>query len=219
MAVLYFVVIAAVIAAAYHFGHQAKQNRRAALLAVATKAGLQFSNVDPFGLVNLPFDVFGKGDRRGVENVIYGARDGVNVWLFDYWYRVQSGRSSTYYRFTCAISEIPADCPHLTLHREGFLSHLADHLGSPDISFESDEFNRAFEVHCSDEKFAFALIDGRMMEWLMQAAREVHLETGGPLVVITMNQLMPEYWPSLLEWEQDFRGLVPNAVYAMYKPA
>lgn len=40
--------------------------------------------------------------------------------------------------------------------------------GLRDIEFESEEFNRAFTVKCDDRRFANALIDGRMMAWLLE---------------------------------------------------
>ncbi|MFN8036952.1 MAG: hypothetical protein U0V73_13535 [Acidimicrobiia bacterium] len=221
MVVVLILLAGAVFAGIWYFQYQAKQKRRAALLVLANQLGLQFSAEDPFGMVGFPFDLFRKGDGRGVENVVSGVHDGVNVRLFDYWYydETSDGKttSRTYHRFTCAISEIPADCPHLTLRREGFLSKLADHVGMADLTFESDDFNRMFEVRCSDQRFAFALIDGRMMEWLMQAARGSQLETGGPMVIVATDKLEPAQWPSLLDWERQFREHVPNAVYVMYK--
>jgi len=221
---LLIVLLFAAVAVGCYLSYQAKQQRRAALLAVAAKLGLQFSAEDMLGTVNLPFGLFGKGDGRGVENVMCGAVDGVDVRLFDYWYydetRDSKGVSSgSYKRFTCAISEIPADCPHLSVRREGVFSHLADHLGMADIAFESDDFNREFEVRCSDQKFAFSLVDGRMMEWLMQAATAAQFETGGPMVFVATGKLDPSGWPSLLAWQRQFREHVPEVVYSTYPRA
>ena len=38
------------------------------------------------------------------------------------------------------------------------------------IEFEFDEFNRRFRVKCNEQKFAFALFDGQMMQWLLDSA-------------------------------------------------
>lgn len=38
-------------------------------------------------------------------------------------------------------------------------------LGGPDT--ESERFNRAFEVRASDRRFASAMLDARMMQWLL----------------------------------------------------
>ncbi len=49
------------------------------------------------------------------------------------------------------------------------LTRLAAHLGLHDIEFESDDFNRRFNVTCSDRKFANDLVDSRMNQWLLVA--------------------------------------------------
>jgi len=224
MAGLLVVLLLAAVAAGFLVQQQAKQNRRTALAALASQLGLQYVARDTLRIIDFPFDLFQKGDGRGIENMMWGAVDGVNVRLFDYWYydetRDSKGVSSgSYKRFTCAISEIPADCPHLSVRREGVFSHLADHLGMADIAFESDDFNREFEVRCSDQKFAFSLVDGRMMEWLMQAATAAQFETGGPMVFVATGKLDPSGWPSLLAWQRQFREHVPEVVYSTYPRA
>jgi hypothetical protein len=46
-------------------------------------------------------------------------------------------------------------------------SIMRDAVGHADIDLESERFNRAFEVRADDRAFASALLDARMMEWLL----------------------------------------------------
>jgi hypothetical protein len=44
---------------------------------------------------------------------------------------------------------------------------VKDSVGLNDVDLESERFNRAFEVRTSDRRFASALLDARMIGWLL----------------------------------------------------
>ena len=89
-------------------GYASKQRRRAAFVQRAVQLHLTYSEEDRFGLLGYPFALFQKGDGRGIEHVLHGAWQEVDVVAFDYWYYDEStdskgGTSRTYHRFDCAI--------------------------------------------------------------------------------------------------------------------
>src|ERR1041384_5807629 len=47
--------------------------RRQAFSQIAAQLNLSYSRDDPLGLLDHPFTLFGKGDRRTLENVVFGA--------------------------------------------------------------------------------------------------------------------------------------------------
>ncbi len=164
--------IALVIAIAV-FSYHLKKKRREAFALVARQLGMEYWPQDPFGLLAEPFALFQKGDGRGIENVLAGAYQAVDVKAFDYWYYDESTNSKghtskTYYRFNCVIVPIDAACSPLTIDNENVLTRLADALSFRDIEFESEDFNRAFNVKSPDRKFANDFVDARMMQWLLQ---------------------------------------------------
>jgi len=166
-----FVVLA--IVAAY-LSYSFKQRRRAALAQMPRQLGMRYSPQDEVGCLNYPFALLARGDGRGTENVVWGTWQGIPMTEFDYWYYEESADSKgnwgrTNYRFSCAVTQIAAQCAHLSLDREGILTRLADHLGLHDLEFESDDFNQRFNVTCTDRKFANDLIDSRMIQWLLVA--------------------------------------------------
>src|SRR5439155_17727158 len=84
-------VLAALVAAGIVYaGYLAKKKRREAFALMAVQLGLRYSAADPFGIVSEPFALFAKGDGRGVENVMWGAWQGVDLRAFDYWYYEES---------------------------------------------------------------------------------------------------------------------------------
>ena len=213
-----FVVLAIVAAyLSYYF----KQRRRAALALMARQLDMEYSPQDEVGCLNYPFTLLARGDGRGTENVVWGAWQGVPMTEFDYWYYEESTdsnghRSRTYYRFSCAVTQIAAQCARLSLDREGVLSRLADHVGLHDIEFESDDFNRRFNVKCTDRKFANDLIDPRMMQWLLGVDGAFRFEVSGTWVLCYSSRLRPVDLVPLLGSAKRFVDHVPRVVFELY---
>jgi hypothetical protein len=153
--VVIVVLIVAALAGGVYLSWYLKKKRREALAAMARQLGLQYSSDDTVGCLGFPFRLLTKGDGRGTENVMWGTWQGIPMTEFDYWYYDEStdseGRTSkSYYRFSCAVTEIAAACSPLTIDRENLLTRLADHMGMHDIEFELEAFNKAFNVKSHD---------------------------------------------------------------------
>jgi hypothetical protein len=190
-------------------------------MLVAQRLGFQFAADDVDNTMGFPFDLFTRGDGQGIENVMWGERNGVPMRAFDFWYYDESTdnkgrRSRSYHRFTCAVMTIAADCPTLRIGHDGFFSRLGSALGFEDVELEYDDFNREFRVHCADQKFAFSLLDGRMMEFLLQVSSIETLEIVGPFVLVAVGKLASEDWPALVETAEQFREHVPNVVWTTW---
>ena len=220
-AALLFALFIALIALLIWFNIVAARKRREAFFALSVKLGLRYDVKDPFDTVDLPFSLFRKGDTRGADNVVSGEAAGMRVRLFDYHYTVRStdakgNTSSATYRFSCAMAELDADCPHLILEREGLMSRLSHHLGFHDIEMESEEFNRSFLVNSADKKFAYAMLDARMMQWLMDEGGICEYEVLGPLVLCISKPVKPAEYENLLEVLRRFHSHVPTVVASLY---
>jgi hypothetical protein len=218
--ILFALVALAGVYAAYYF----KKKRREELAAAALQLGLEFSVDDAFGCLTYPFALLARGDGRGTENVMWGTWQNMPVREFDFWYYDEStdsngNRSRTYYRFSCAVTEIDAACSHLTIDRENLFTALADHIGLHDIEFESDDFNRAFNVKSKDRKFANDVVDSRMMQWLQKADGAFHFETCGTWLLAFSKKRRPNDLIPLLGTLQQFRDHVPRVVYELYPVA
>jgi hypothetical protein len=198
-----------------------KQKRIKELAAAAVQLGLQFSREDPFGTLGEPFRLFRKGDGQGVENVMWGSWQGTDLRQFDFWYYEESTdgqghRSKTYYRFNCMLSPIAAACANLTIDHENLFSRLADALSFHDIEFESEEFNRTYNVKCSDKKFASDFVDARMIEWLMKHGDGYSFEACADQLLVAHRRLQPLELTSLLGTAQGFSKAVPRVVFELY---
>jgi hypothetical protein len=218
---LWFLLFAIIVGGAAVWSWYAKQRRRDELASVARRLGLSYAAADPFDLVSEPFDLLGRGAGRGVENVLWGSYQGLEVRAFDYWYYTESrdadGHTSrSYSRFNAALVPVAAACAELSIANENVLTLLADHVGLRDIGFESEEFNRTFNVTSPDRKFANDLIDARMMAWLLAEAQGYAFDVAGSQVLIYRRQLAPTEVASLLAVAKAFVDHVPRVVYSLY---
>jgi hypothetical protein len=212
------VVIA--IAAAY-LSYYFKRKRREALALMATQLGLEYSPQDTVGCPGYPFALLSMGDGRSTENVLTGRWQGIPITGFDYEYYDESTdskghRTKSYYDFSCVVADIAAQCAHLSLDREGLLTRLADHLGLHDIEFESDDFNRRFNVRCADRKFANDLVDSRMMRWLLGVDGAFRFEVSGTWVLCYSSRLRPMDLVPLIGSAKEFLDHVPRVVFELY---
>lgn len=221
---LIFVAVAVVGGFIVYFSYQAKKKRRLAFAALGTQLGLAYSQDDPFDTLAEPFQLFSRGDGRGVENVLAGTWENLGVRVFDYWYYEEStdskgNRSRTYYRFDCVLTSVNVICAQLSMEPENLFTRLADHLSFHDIEFESEDFNKMFNVKCSDKKFANDMVDARMMQWMLTLGKTFSFALAGDRALVACKRLDPAQLPSLLGVMQQFIGHFPNVVHELYPGA
>ena len=221
---LIFVAVLAIAGAAAYFSFQAKKKRRLAFAGLGAQLGLTYSQDDPYDTLAEPFQLFSRGDGRGVENVLAGTWENLGVRVFDYWYYEEStdskgNRSRTYYRFDCVLASVNVACAQLSMEPENLFTRLADHLSFHDIEFESEDFNKMFNVKCTDKKFANDMVDARMIQWMLTLGKTFSFAVGGDRALVTCKRLDPAQVPSLLGVMQQFIGHFPNVVYDLYPGA
>jgi hypothetical protein len=213
-------IIAGAIAIAA-VGAYLKAKRRDAFRAFALQHGLEYAPHDPFGLLGWPFDLFGRGDGQGIDNIVWGRWEGEPIHAFDFWYYTEStdskGRRSRSYRhFSCAMVEVAAAFPHLEVAREGILSRLADHLGMEDIEFESPEFNRRYNVKAKERKFAYELLDARMLKWLVDFDQGLSFEVLGNRILAYRSRVKPAALIPVIGTARMFRDRIPRVALNLY---
>jgi hypothetical protein len=164
-----FLVFALIAGALIWYAYVREKKRAQALEAVARRMGLQFSKTGGQELLaNVGIiDAMPRGNSRRVKFVLHGNYRGLDVRIFQYVYETGSGKNRQTHRNTVAWARVPAAWPRLTIVPEHLGHKLFDALGGDDIDFESDEFSRRFWVRCPDRKFAYDVIHGRAMEFLM----------------------------------------------------
>jgi hypothetical protein len=218
---LFLFVGVVVVGGIAYFSYLSKKKRRLGFATMARQLGMSYSEEDPLGLLGEPFALFSKGDGRDIENVIWGAWQGLDVSAFDYWYYEEStdgkgNRSKTYYRFDCAIVPVAAACPPLAIERENVLTKLAGALSFHDIQFEDETFNKTFNVRSPEAKFANDAIDARMMQWLMTHGDRFLFEVVGNRVLVAGKRCAPTELLQVIGTAKGFLEQIPRVVFSLY---
>lgn len=216
-----FALFAAAVVIIGAVAYYTKKKRREGFAAFASKYGFVYTRQEPPGLLAYDFPLFHKGDGRGAENGIVGTWKDMAFKAADYWYYTETtdsngNRSKSYSRFSVAVTELDAWLPDLAVYRENVFTSLADKLGLKDIDFESEEFNRAFQVKSKNRKFAFELIDPRMMKWLLSCDRSFGFELHGKAILIYSHKLRPHELLPLIGSLKGFRERIPRLVWTNY---
>jgi hypothetical protein len=216
--VVVFVVAVLVAALAWYLQAVAVARRRKRMSDVAIRYGLTFSAKDPFHLPqSVPLAFFERGHARKVTNVMYGRTpDGHDRRAFDYQYTTGTGKNRKVHTFSCGLISTGAAWPQLTLGPEGFFERVIDIIGADDLQFESEEFNREWEVRSSDPRFASAMIDPEMMLFLMEKAKGARIEVSGPWILFAGERCDTEQLPQLIASAEAFREGVPPVVWSLY---
>ncbi len=222
MSALVIVLVLLVGAGVAYGSYAIKKKRRDALATFAKQYGFTYSADDPYGLpTSNDFRLFRQGEGRGCENVLTGTWQNMPVKLADYWYYTESTdsqghRTKDYHRFSIVLADVSCRTPHVSVERESVFTKLADHMGFRDIDFESEAFNRAFNVKAPDKEFAFKLIDARMEQFLMDTGGDYGFEFSGPTMLVYCHRLRPSELVPLVGTAKGFVDHIPRLVWNEY---
>jgi hypothetical protein len=203
------------------WNYQRKKQRRLALASFAARSGLRFAADDPFGLLGEDFRLLHMGAGRGCENVVWGDWRGMPVKEADYWYYTEStdangNKSRSYKYFSVLEAELACTVPAISIQRETLMSRLADRVGFADLEFESEQFNREFQVRAGDREFASRLVDARMMAWLMASTDGFGFELSSSNMLAWCGRRKPEELIGLFDTALGFRDHIPRLIWNEY---
>ena len=187
---IFVAVLALVIGLAVRQAKLAKA-RRQAFAAAAAERGWSYAAEDPRWVDHFAGAPFGQGHNRSAKNVLTGTRGERDIVAFDYRYYTtetstdSEGRTTTRevaHPHAVVAVHTSVAFPELAVSPEGFFSRMAGRITGRDIELESEQFNRAFTVHCPDRKFASDVLHPRHMEYLLTRP-EVAFRFTGPWVL------------------------------------
>lgn len=143
--------------------------RRGSFADQAAAAGLRAEVGDPRSMLAAPFALFHlPATARDVENTATGVREGREITVVDYWYAPSSNPSrDDIRRFVGVIDAAFGGWPDVAVQPVSLADAARDAVGLRGVELESEAFNRAFDVRCADPRFANALLDARMLDWLL----------------------------------------------------
>ncbi len=226
MQILLIVAGIALVVAFGYLAWLAEKKRREGMAALAARLGWSFdpSRDRDHDEQYAHFEIFRHGHSRVAHNTLTGAVDVAGqrcpAKMGDFTYKVtrHSGKSTstTTYRFSYLIVHLPwTDVPDLLVRREGMFDKIAGAFGFDDIDFESAEFSRRFHVKSADKRFAYGVIDARMMEYLLAGdTPTVDIENARCCLSDGSHRWEPAQFEQTLGWLAGFFERWPDHVVA-----
>ncbi len=112
--------------------------------------------------------------------------------------------------------QVSAAFPHLEIGRENLFTRMADGIGLEDIELELPEFNRRYNVKAVQRKFAYEVLETRMMDWLVASDQGYALEIVGNQILAygrrgKVDELIPLVGALLA-----FRDRIPRVAWGLY---
>ncbi len=205
-----------------YFAWQAEQRRKAIWQSLATQFGMQYAAQDEMNVEGSAFSLFDRGHSRKVQCQIFGAdtspfEQGVRI-ASQYQYTTGSGDNKQTKYFICVMVNTPGHVPRVSIGRESIGTRLLGVVGIDDIELESTEFNERFRVTSNEQKAAFAILDGKMQEWLLAESGEGwdNIELVGSKMLLTCNGKDVEKISGLFTLAHEFRERIPTVVASLY---
>jgi hypothetical protein len=212
-------LVAVTIAGIAYLSYRFKVSpRRAVFSGEASELGLRAVSGDPTRFLDGGFEVARRAASvRDVENTAIGRWHGLHATVVDYWYAPSSDTSvDDYVRFVCALFPVPATWPRTLVIPERVATLLGGRLAGSDPGTESEAFNRAYAIRADDRRFASALLDARMIEWIMSLPAHTGFEIlDGRLLCFVARRELGDLQHALSTGER-FLERVPGAARSMY---
>ena len=142
--------------------------------------------------------------------------DGLRVKTFDY--RIATAPEEGIRWFSCCVGSIGASCPQVAIARIALAELPSAPSSLPKVAFESEFFNLEISIRCADARVAHALVDERMMEWLLLLPTGWGIQTSGEQVLVYGPKRKPGDAGALTDLLRDFLAHVPLSLSSLYPP-
>lgn len=178
------VLVVGALAAGGYGAYRFSRRKKAAKENLEGRAlGLQAADGDLFGLAGLPLELLSRGtEGRGVNHVLWGSWQTVDVRLFDF--RYTSGDDGDRW-FTCALMALERAVPPVVVEPKIFFTPLTERGQLSVVEVDDRAFGEAFDVRAGDPKFTTGLLDDDTRRW-MEGRNGIAFEANGRMLLTYM---------------------------------
>lgn len=166
-----------------HFEDKRTEN----LKTVADDLGMEFSDAEDAALLSKlqSFKTFQIGRKRKMKNVMKAETDEAKLAIFEYSYRVGSGKNSRNVRFTmAAMEQSGVRFPDFSARPEGLLDRMGAAVGFQDIDFDHHpEFSNAFVLKGENEVAIRSFFEPAILD-LFATKKDAYVEAGRDLITL-----------------------------------
>jgi hypothetical protein len=205
MGVIYAMVgVVVLIGAIIALGLVYESKRRKALLAIAEAMGLKFEQKADH-VLNLEFTqlgLFTMGHARKASNLLSGAIEDIDLFIFDYQYTIGGGRNSSTPMQTVAVFGVrERDLPAFEMRPEGWCHRIGQVFGYQDIDFdEHPAFSKQYLLRGGDEQAIRRVFTPELIEYLEQRD-PISVEASGSFVMVYRpgKRVKPDHLAAFIE--------------------
>lgn len=189
---LRILVLAALMAVVVYLFWRRNRRRKAAIVQACATRGWTYVPRDDRLIERWAGSPFQQGFGRRTSGVVQGVDAKRPFTTFTYHYKTEQadgeGQRTTANHTYCVLAvETGARMPELDVKPENVLTRAFGRLTNSDIQLESDTFNRAFSVSCSDRRFASDVLHPRLMEALLAVEEQVPWRLQGSDLLVVAN--------------------------------
>ena len=210
--IIAYVAVGGIMAAIW----QSRSGRRRVRDLGALKDKLAFESFSPeqdgaFVIGWSFLDQLSQGHERYAFNLLRGTHQGEQLFIFDHHFTIDQGKDSRERNGTMLLLVTNQSFPQLLIGPENIKLRITEAMGLADsIKLEPAKFSRKFSVRSPDEKFARAVCNARMIDYLL-ANPTLHFETRGACLFIAFeHQLAVEKIEITLQQLMKIRALLPE---------
>ena len=195
----------------------ARRRRAASRWARARDAEFRSAFTLPTSLKQIP-SLRGLGSEGGVANLAVVRVDDDEILVFDRWRATAVGYESAEWR-TAAALRVPLDVPAIVVHPRHHPFRLPKDLESMStIDTESEEFHHRFHVLGRDRVGVAALLDARVMAWLLDGPHDLTFEANGPWLMTSKPSGAVTDRDGLVAAVIELRSRLPRVSASFYPP-
>jgi hypothetical protein len=166
----------------------------------------------PSSLRSVPFFSIAT-DQWSVANLLSGQLMGRHVMIFDRSYNADGYEPTVW--SSCAATQHPIESRPMRIEPR-HVGPKGGH-GLEEVEFESTEFHRRWRVSTTERPFANAMVDERMMAWLLGIESDWTFEVGGRWALVETGLVADaDAMRKLVSGLNDFLAHVPNVVSSMF---
>lgn len=149
---------------------------------------------------------------ENVKHIFNGTVEDIPFEAFQYQYTTGSGKNRTTHYFAAASMMFPIPVPSMRLTREDTFDKIGKFFGGQDVEFESNEFNERYRVRATREREVHAMLDPKMLEFLLASGMN-NVETDlNRLVVFEQGVIDTPFVESAIVNLAEFWKRVPQIV-------
>jgi len=182
----------------------------------AARNGFRYTQGTPRLLAHFKHAPFDRGTGRDTHDVLSGEIAGRPALITQFsWFRLPTGDGPNGLHSgicSAAVLELPAPVPELVVTKEKGLGR--------DLQLESEEFNDAFRITGTHDRFSYDVLNPRVMEWLL-TRRDTAFRLGGSTLTVwrdgQLNGTME--LAELRDFAATLFGMIPGFVYTAGYPA